>query len=779
MVAPTHLPIEALRDAFDEQVERGPVVVSAPTGSGKSTRVPVWCAERGPVLVVEPRRVACRALASRVAEVEGHDLGAEVGYRVRSEHRASKATRLLFATPGIVLNMLGGEGGLDGYATVILDEFHERRLDTDLILALLKKRWGRGLVVMSATLQGERVADYLDGVHLEGEGRLHPVDVRHRADGVLLPDAKDLDERVRRAVRASDDPGDVLVFLPGKGEIADCAQALRGEPDLDVVELHGGLALNEQARAFGTSRRRKVILSTNVAETSVTVPGVGVVVDSGLVRRTRYHQGRGFLVRTPVAMDSAVQRAGRAGRTGPGVCVRLWDESARLEESTPPEVHRESLVPLLLAAAAAGERVPDLDFVDPPKDHAVEHARGELRALGALDAEDRLTERGRKVFGLPLDVHQGRLLVEAEDTPHLPAVVDLVSALAVGRPIFRPRVEEDLRRCGCDATALVRAVRFGKPREHGLNPWALEEARRISKRLRKGWHLPPTTEGDGDVDREALARIALAADPRCAHVARRRKKRVGWSNGGTEIELARESAVEEQGEDAPSAIAVLDSRALGLGARDTRILATCAIPLRPSEMVDAGLGRDRLAAMEVQGGVVVARIERVHARRVLATREEVPTGALAREAIRDLFLRGTTFKETLEPARERLEARALHARLNHLDPVPSLEDWVLARLEEVGVESGEDLALLTPDDLLPDDLDPAERDKLDRDYPRTVDLGSMTFTATYDLVKRDVVLEPASGKIKREPPVRYLPRFRGLRVMLKNGNAVKVLRSRR
>ncbi len=804
------LPIDALRDAFDRERAAQPVVVSAPTGSGKSTQLPRWCRRAGRVLVVEPRRVACRSLAVRVAELEGARLGAGVGYRVRDDDRAGARTEIMFATPGVVLRMLADDPGLAAFSTVVIDEFHERSLDVDLLLALLaSQRAGgeRALVVMSATLDGDRIAEHLSGVHLAGEGRMFPVEERYlpgsgRA-GTLLPDEQGLERRIVAAVEAAEhDPGDILVFLPGKAEISAAASALRGRGGLDIVPLHGGLTLDEQSRAFAGSRRRKVILATNVAETSLTLPGIGVVIDSGLVRRTRYHGGRGFLTLLPIAADSAAQRAGRAGRTAAGVCYRLWSPEARLRPSTPPEIHRESLVPLVLSAAACGARVTGLPFLDPPHDHAVETATAELRSLGAIDDDSGLTTRGRSLFGLPLDPPHGRLLVEAQQTGALEDAIDLVAALAVGRPLFRhgfqtddPR--DDLREGGCDAVAFIRAVRIGAPDRHGLIPFTLQEARRIRQRLRRAFGLPARRPDDAPVDRRRLALTALAADPRCAHMARRRKKAIAWSSGGTEIELGRGSAVARELE-APrtpgskseqiEAIVVFETRALGVGARDTRIIVTCAMPVPIPWLVHAAVGRERVARVRVKGrgtsARLVSEIERVHARKVLATREAVPEGPLAREALARVFLEGRLWKQTLAETRDRLEARALHAQLERnqgrdAEDVPSVEEWVTARVADLGVASGDDLALLSPDDLLADDLPSWIRDQLDKLYPRQIALRDIEFAVHYDLGRKTVILEKTRGSRRDPPPLSWLPRFEGLRIVMRDERGEHPLRSRR
>jgi ATP-dependent helicase HrpB len=778
-VTPDALPIHAARAAFDAALAAGPVVVSSPTGSGKSTEVPRWAAARGRVLVVEPRRVACRSLAARVADLERATLGTTVGYAVRDESVASDATRILFATPGVVLHARDLAGR---YETLILDEFHERSLDLDLLLALFAERASPRLVVMSATLDGDRVARHLGGAHVTAGGRAYPVDVRYPDPGPSLPRPDDLAVRVARAIDAAvDDPGDVLVFLPGKAEIDACARAVRGNT-FEVIPLHGGLSLDEQRRGFEPTARRKLILATNVAETSLTLPGVGVVIDTGLVRRTRYHAGRGFLALGAIAQDSAAQRTGRAGRTGPGVCYRLWGKAAILDRVTAPEIHRESLVPLVLGAAAWGRRVGELRLFDAPKPAALDAARDELTLLGALDADGALTPRGAELYGLPLDAPLARLLIEARALGTLDDVIDLVSALAVGRPIFLQRAgdEDDLRRGDCDATALIRAVREGRERDDGLSGMALGEARRVRSRLRRAHGLGGAMT-DAPVDRDALIRTAIAADPRVVHVARTRGKSVAFSNGGTELELARESAAQRV--KTLDAVVVFESRAFGVGS-EARVLVTCASPVSLDEIARAGLGRDRLERVSLEKGAVVAHVERVYAKKVIATREETPTGELAREAIATLFLRGSLFKAALPVTRERLGLAKLAGRLGHgaelhatVRAGPTIEAWVAARLVALGVEGGDDLALLSSDDLVAPDVPGWLRDEIERDHPRTVTVGDATYEADYDLDRRKVTLRLVRGQRRDPPPLQYLPRFAGLGIVVETARGATVLRA--
>ena len=783
------LPIHALRAEFDAQRRSRRLVVSAPTGSGKSTEIPRWCGGR--VLVVEPRRVACRALAQRVAELEGTRLGDAVGYRVKDERCAGEDTRIVFATPGLVLRAFDE---VRRFETLVLDEMHERSLDVDLLLALAMQRFDGKLIVMSATLDGDRVASHLGAHHLRGEGRTFPLTIRYQDGAPLLPDPRALESRVAQALEATRGaPGDVLVFLPGKAEIAECSRALRSRSDVEVTELHGELALDDQRRAFASSTRRKVILSTNVAETSLTIPGVGVVIDAGLVRQTRYHAGRGYLTLVPIADDSAAQRAGRAGRTMPGLVIRMWSAAARLAPTTLPEIYRESLAPMLLGAAACGASLSELPLLDAPKEHALAAAREELALLGALDAQGAITACGREVFGMPLDAPLGRLLVEARARDCLDDAIDLVAVLTANRPLFahgdRPSIGDDLRAGECDLTACIRALREGDAETHRLNCATLDLARAASRRLRRAHGRPERAPHDAPIDRERLAAAAVYADPRSVYVARTRGRSVTWSNGGTEIELGRESAV--LGAKGVEAIVVLATRALGLGQGDTTVLVTCATPLPLKMIARLGLGRDRLAEVSLEGkSRIVARVERVYARRVIETREEAPRGDVARAALTTLLARGSLFRAAIEETRERLACAALWAGLvatgiadgvYELQGAPSeapplFEAWLDARVGALGVESGDDVALLSARDFEAPDVPAHVRAYLDKHYPRVVKAGDATYDAEYALGQRTVTLRMVRGSRREPPPPGYLPRFTGLRVVVETGRTVRVVR---
>lgn len=407
------LPIDPLLPQIVEILAReGRLVLEAPPGAGKTTRVPpaLLDAVRGKILVLEPRRLAARASAERVAEELGERLGEAVGYRVRLE--SVPGARIEYITEGLFLRMLAG--GLHGVGCVILDEFHERHVDGDLALALLRARADLPFMIMSATLDAESIAEAVAAPRLRAEGRSFPVTVEYATGR----DDRRLEQRVASAVRASlGREGDVLVFLPGVAEI-DRAAAAIGRGDFELMKLHGQLSPKEQSRVFARTGRPRVILATNVAETSVTVEGVTVVVDSGLARIPEWDPASGLsrLSVSKVSKASAIQRAGRAGRTAPGHCIRLYsraDFDARPEHGA-PEILRADAAELLLASLHHGHAPEKLPWLDPPPAPALRRARDLLERLGATD-DERLSARGVKLASLPLHPRLGALAVHAAE----------------------------------------------------------------------------------------------------------------------------------------------------------------------------------------------------------------------------------------------------------------------------------------------------------------------------------------------------------------------------
>jgi ATP-dependent helicase HrpB len=428
------LPIdEALPRLTSALAGHATAVLVAPPGAGKTTRVPLvlmgepW-ARSAKILVLEPRRLAARAAAERMAATLGEKVGETVGYRVRFGSKVSRATRVEVVTEGIFTRMIVDDPSLDGVAAVLFDEFHERSLDADLGLALAREaqqglREDLKLLVMSATIDGARIAALLGNAPVvESEGRAFPVETRY-AGRDQTPIETQIAGTVLRTLRA--EAGSVLVFLPGAAEIRRTETRLKehlADPDIDVVALYGALdaAVQDRAIAPAPAGRRKVVLATSIAETSLTIEGVRVVVDSGLARVPRYEPDVGLtrLETVRVSRASADQRRGRAGRTGPGVCYRLWEEgqTASLEPYAKPEILAADLSSFVLDLAQWGVTDPaTLAFIDPPPAPALAEARALLAELGALDADGRITPEGRRLRALPLPPRLARMVVDAAD----------------------------------------------------------------------------------------------------------------------------------------------------------------------------------------------------------------------------------------------------------------------------------------------------------------------------------------------------------------------------
>mgnify|MGYP001766111505 CR=1 FL=1 len=430
-IPPSDLPIEAALPDLLAALERSPnAVLVAPPGAGKTTRVPLalltapWRGD-GRIVMLEPRRLAARASAARMAATLSEAVGETVGHRVRMDAKVTKKTRIEVVTEGVFTRMILDDPELSGIACVIFDEAHERSLDGDLGLALALDAQGAlrpdlRLVVMSATLDGARVRDLLgDAALVTSEGRAFPVETKHLA---RRPEARFEAEVAGAVLRALDeDPGSVLVFLPGQAEIRRTLEALSGRvgPSVDLAPLYGALTPAEQDRAIRPAApgRRKVVLATSIAETSLTIEGVRIVVDAGLSRVPRYEPDTGLtrLETVRVSRASADQRRGRAGRTEPGVCWRLWPEAATvgLAAFDRPEILEADLANFVLDLAEWGVSSPDgLAFLDPPPKPAWDEAVALLKDLDALDAHGRVTEQGRRLRRLPLHPRLAHMVIE-------------------------------------------------------------------------------------------------------------------------------------------------------------------------------------------------------------------------------------------------------------------------------------------------------------------------------------------------------------------------------
>ncbi len=526
-MSPGALPIWEIHAQVVETLHAGNrLVLVAPTGSGKTTQVPQMLLDAGlaagkKIVVLQPRRVAARTVAARVAWERRCPLGAEVGYQIRFDDQTSLGTRISYVTEGILLRWLQDDRTLSDLGAVIFDEFHERNLLSDVALALVKRlqrteRPDLKIAVMSATLEAEPVAEYLAGEGgtgetpvLHSEGQSFPVEVRYLSQHDERPVTEQAADIVEQIVNAGE-PGDILVFMPGMGEInatIAAARASRTNERLALIPLHGDLPPEQQDLAFAPNPLRKVVVATNVAETSVTIEGIRHVVDSGLARVARYdaERGIGTLFLEPISRASAEQRKGRAGRTAPGTCHRLWTESGQLNrpERNTPEIQRSDLAEVVLLLHSLGiKRASEFDWLDKPDAQAVERAEQLLITLGALrdlrltnddlragleteapvvsrqssTAAD-LTPIGRQMLKLPMHPRYSRMLVEAAKFGCVPAAA-LCAALVSGRDMLMRLGRDDKHiqearelfeaSQESDFYTLMRAYQFAKKNEFSV-----------------------------------------------------------------------------------------------------------------------------------------------------------------------------------------------------------------------------------------------------------------------------------------------------------------------
>lgn len=582
-MSPPALPIDPVLPGIITALKGGNrLLLRAPAGAGKTTRVPpalldAGLAGHGQILLLEPRRLAARAAARRMAQERGQSLGQDIGYHVRFERRAGPNTRILAITPGILLRWLQDDPFLSQAGIVLFDEFHERGADTDLALGMLRLvqesvRPELKLVLMSATLAAEPLLRYLDGCPLiESPGRLFPVRVDYQPRPVGEPLGQGAAGAVLSVLEQTD--GDVLVFLPGMREIRQAMRYLESDPrgrGLALFPLHGDLPPEEQDAALAPCPRRKVILATNVAESSITVEGVSVVIDTGQARSLRLDANLGLdrLELGPIPRDSAEQRAGRAGRTRPGLCIRLWSEAwqRNLPEHIEPEITRVDLAGPLLHLLALGEgEWKAFPWLDPPPEDNARHAFVLLKRLEAVDADNRITALGRLLARFPVHPRVGRLLVEGWRLGY-PDRAALAAALLGERDVFVRGDRSSAAPTRSDLLDRVEALEAFQAREgyqgmlgelnRGTARFLLQTQKQLARLLEQEEETLYQTcpkengrEGDAparssDAD-EALLRALLAAYP--DRVARRRQpgERRGLLLGGRGVVLAPSSGVRE------------------------------------------------------------------------------------------------------------------------------------------------------------------------------------------------------------------------------------------
>ena len=508
----TPLPIDAVLDELAATLaDHNTAVLVAPPGAGKTTRVPLALLDepwtRGKkIIVLEPRRIAARASAERMAKTLGERAGETVGYRVRFGSKISRATRIEVVTEGIFSRQILDDPELNGVAAVLIDEFHERSLDADLGLALARDaqtglREDLRILVMSATLDGARIAKLLgDAPVVESEGRAFPVETRYLGRKADVPLERQMADAIASALRA--DPGSVLAFLPGAAEIRRTENFLKErvhDASIEIVPLFGALDAAVQDRAIAPAPKgtRKVVLATSIAETSLTIEGVRIVVDSGMARVPRYEPDIALTrLETVRASRAAVdQRRGRAGRTEPGVCYRLWDEpqTASLAAYTQPEILSADLSTLVLDLAQWGVADPNqLAFLDPPPAPALKEARSLLHELGALDADGRITAEGKSLRALALPPRLARMIVDSNRSGSGEEAAEIAAVLT----------ERGLGGDGADLDARLDQFRRDRsPRASG--------ARDLARRWAQQVAAAEKPKGDGDLSSGVMLAFAF------------------------------------------------------------------------------------------------------------------------------------------------------------------------------------------------------------------------------------------------------------------------------
>jgi ATP-dependent helicase HrpB len=526
------LPIDAHVEGIRQHLARHrAIVISAAPGAGKTTRVPPALIDAGPLILLQPRRVAARAVAKRIAEERGWTIGREIGWQIRLERQFTRETRLLVVTEGILTARLQRDPCLSDFMTIVLDEFHERSIHADVGLALSRQAWlARGdlrVVVMSATLDTESVATFLGHCPvIDVPGSLHPLTVEYQ------PGESAAAGVARVLPRTS---GQILCFLPGAREIERTRaelETLAASLDVDLVPLHGSLDGETQDAAIRPSDRRRVILATNIAETSLTVPGVSAVVDTGQQKVARYDSQRGVdsLTLERVAQDSADQRAGRAARLGPGLARRLWDSRDRLRPHREPDIARVDLAAPLLDLIAWGAQPDSFEWFEAPSSDRLAAALQLLRRLQAIEGDRpiRLTPRGRQLQRIPLHPRLARILLDGNGAPEVAAACALLSEpVAIGDAAGKMATT-------CDLLPLM--DRFDRQPFHVRR--VAQELQRLAAEALDGVTLAPMSE-------ESLRHALFAG-----YADRLGKRRAARSDrftlaSGHGASLARESGVRE------------------------------------------------------------------------------------------------------------------------------------------------------------------------------------------------------------------------------------------
>lgn len=779
----SQLPIDSLQAEFDQLVNHHHLVVEAETGSGKSTRLPLWAANHGRVLVIEPRRIACTSLAEFLAEQSGQPLGKQIGYAIKLHAHYDEKTKVVFVTPGVALRWFA-EDKLASFDIVMVDEFHERRWDIDLLTAILKQEKQHRLIVTSATLEGEKLASYLDAMRLRSEGRCFPVTVTHRSmDSRYLPNKKGCENDVVRTVKEAleDEEGDILVFLPGRKEITQCAQMLQSIDDVMVVKLHASVSDEERHRALTVQKQRKVVLATNVAETSLTIPNIRVVIDSGLERRTVQRNGRTALTLSNISKASAAQRMGRAGRVAEGACIRLFGEHAPLELVTPPELHREELVEPMLAAACCGYRLSELSFLDSVPEKSLNSALQTLQGMEAIDEQGDITEHGEKVYPLPIDALFADLVTRIQTKSEREAMIDLAAALSVPAQLYQLQGGESAEALaqeepfGCDVSLMIRLVRGEQLSGINLDASVLEEAQGLAKQMREVFELPDL-EVASRYKRDELTKAIAKLHPELVFV-RRERRRDALGNGLMEMMVGRNSRFPEKNE----AALVLDSHSVpGRGVKQTLNLASVMLPVSLNLLRELKLGEWQQGETNYEEESPRAAMHLIYAGRTICTEYQALEGEVAVQSIVEMIEDETLLPGFAPLRKQQIQHWKIYNALG-LNPEPiekteldglSFATWLVEQLETLGVESVEDIELFEAEDIPFEGIPDWEYQDFAEQFPLKLILAELKLDVEYFVSRKLVHVIYTEGSRKGDPKRWELPRWAGWKVQYKKASRV-------
>ena len=721
------------------------VILHAPPGAGKTTRVPLALLDAisidaGRIIMLEPRRIAAVSAARWMASCLGEEVGQTVGYSIRFDSCTSKATRIEVVTEGILTRRIQNDPGLTGVALVIFDEFHERSIHADLGLALCREvqqlRDDLKIIVMSATLDLQPLSRLLDDAPLvSSEGRCFPIDMKYLDDKGEARLSRRMAAAVMKALAETD--GDVLAFLPGSGEIRACAALLAeagcGQRNIMVCQLYGDLPIAEQQKVLQVAPQRKVVLATSIAETSLTIEGVRTVIDCGVSRRLQYDPGNGLnrLVTVRESRASAEQRAGRAGRTAPGVCYRLYSQHtlSAMTPHTPPEICVTDLSQLLLELSAWGVSDPlQLGWLDMPPAAALESARRLLVELDLFDEGGRITDSGRKVVRMPLHPRLGRLLLRAGEL-RCPALGCQVAALLSERDIFRSNSRGGIIQISSsdigDRLEAMKRLRISGRSDQRMDLGAAKNVERVARQLGR-FLAVHDAEHDCDSDDERVSRLLLAAYP--DRLARRR------TSGGDGYLLVNGRGARISERSTVRGAEFIVALALDAGKQAEAIIHLAAE--MPEQIIREERAKhirsETLVSWDDREGRVIARRLELLGSIELSAGTVIPTAAQAVPAVIGAVRSSNLMLLQMNETFRQLQGRLMLVR--HAFPEQSwpdvsdgvlcdtLEEWLAPYLE--GVNSVKKLAQLDNTDILKKSLDYRQLRELDELAPAHLSVPS-------------------------------------------------------